>query len=137
MHGSKLLTGLRLGLSHLYEHAFSRHFQYTLNILCACGKDVESITFFSLHCTNLYISRQTLFQNIRSIGEQILSQSETDNSHFSYGNRNYNLAINRLITNSTNEYLISTGRFKCVLFNENAFVFNESVFFSLFSFFLL
>lgn len=83
VHGSKLLTGLRLGLSHLYKHAFSHHFQYTLNILCACGKDVESITFFSLHCTNFYISRQTPFQNVRSIGEQILSQSETDNSNFS------------------------------------------------------
>ena len=40
--GIKLLTRLRLGLSHLHEHKFRHCFQDTLNPLCECGKNIES-----------------------------------------------------------------------------------------------
>ena len=42
--GIKLITRLRLGLSHLREHKFKHSFQDTLNPLCKCGQDMESIT---------------------------------------------------------------------------------------------
>ena len=66
--GIKLLTRLRLGLSLLHEHK---------NPLCECAKDIESTMHFFLHCTNFLIPRQTLFQKIRNIDDNILSQSET------------------------------------------------------------
>ena len=75
--GIKLLTRLRLGLSHLHEHKFRHCFQDTLNPLCECSKDIESTMHFFLHCTNFLIPRQTLFQKIRNIDDSILSQSET------------------------------------------------------------
>ena len=42
----KLLTRLRLGLSHLHEHKFRHFFQDTLNPLCKCSKDIESTMHF-------------------------------------------------------------------------------------------
>ena len=47
--GTKCLTRLHLGLSHLHEHKFKYSFQDTLNPFCSCGLDVETNThFFSL-----------------------------------------------------------------------------------------
>ena len=116
--GIKLLTRLRLGLSPLHEHKFRHCFQDTLNLLCECAKDIESTMHFFLHCTNFLIPRQTLVQKIRNIDNNILSQSETQLTQtLLYGNQNYHPSINRLIINSTIEYIISTERFKCSLFN--------------------
>ena len=42
----KLITRLRLGLSHLREYKFKHKFQDTINPLCNCGQDIESITHF-------------------------------------------------------------------------------------------
>ena len=55
--GIKLLPRLRLGLSHLHEHKFWHYFQDTLNLLCECGKDIESTMHSFLHCTNSLIPR--------------------------------------------------------------------------------
>ena len=111
--GIKLLTRLRLGLSHLREHKFRHCFQDNLNSLCECGKHIESTMHFLLHCTNFLIPRQNLFQKIRNIDDRILSQSEMQLTQtLVYGNRNYHSSINRLIIISTIKYLISTGRFE-------------------------
>ena len=40
--GIKLLTRLRVGLSHLNEHRFRHNFQDCLNPLCSCSLEVES-----------------------------------------------------------------------------------------------
>ena len=113
-----LLTRLRLGHSHLHEHKFRDCFQDTLKPLCECGKDIESTMHFFLHCTNFLIPRQTLFQKIRNIDDSILSQSETQLTQtLLYGNQNYHSSVNKLIIISTIEYLISTERFKCSLFD--------------------
>ena len=42
--GVKLLTRLRLGLSHLRDHNFKHSFQDSLNPICNCGTDVETTT---------------------------------------------------------------------------------------------
>ena len=117
-YGIKLLTRLRLGLSHLRDHKFRHCFQDTLNPLCDCGNDTETTTHFFLHCPSFHTPRQTLLNNIRNINEQILSHGEDQLIQtFLYGNPNFNLTVNRLILNATIEYLISTERFKCPLFN--------------------
>ena len=48
----KLLTRLRLGLSHLRELKFKHSFQDTLNPFCSCGKEVETTFHFLLSCPN-------------------------------------------------------------------------------------
>ena len=88
--GIKLLTRLRLGLSHLHEHKFRHYFQDTLNPLCECGKDIESTVHFFLHCTNFLIPRQTVFQKIRNIDDNILSQTKTQLTQILlHDNQNY------------------------------------------------
>ena len=47
--GAKLLTRLRLGLSHLWEHKFKHSFQDTLNPLCSCRKKSKLPSIFSFH----------------------------------------------------------------------------------------
>ena len=112
--GIKLLTRLRLGLSPLHEHKFRHCFQDTLNPLCQCAKDIELTMHFFLHCTKVLIPRQTLFQKIRNIDDNILSQSETQLTQtLLYGNQNYHPSINRLIINPAIEYIISTVKVSC------------------------
>ena len=94
---------------NLHSHCF----QDSVHPLSDCCKDIGSVTHFFLQCTNFYIRRQTLFQNIRNIGEQILSRIEQITQIFLFYNRNYNLAINRLLTNSANDNL----SFNFFLFN--------------------
>ena len=105
-------------LIYLHEHKFRHYFQDTLNPLCEYGKDIESPMHFFLHCSKFLIPRQTLFQKIRDIDDNILYQSETQLTQTRlYGNQNCHSSINRLIIISTMEYLISTERFKCSIFN--------------------
>ena len=75
-YGIKLLTRLRLGLSHLRNHKFRHCFQGTLNPLCDCGNDTQTIKHFFLHCPSFDAPRQTPLNNIRNINEQILSHGE-------------------------------------------------------------
>ena len=70
----KFLTRLCLGLSHLRDHRFCNCFQDTLNLLCGFGNDTETIAQFFLHCPSFYILRQTLFNNIRNILTDFISQ---------------------------------------------------------------
>ena len=50
--GIKMLTRLRIGLSHLRDHKFKHNFQDCLNPLCVCTTNVENCTHFFLHCEN-------------------------------------------------------------------------------------
>ena len=113
----KLLTRLRLSLSHLRDPKFRHGFQDTLNPLCDCGNDTETTTRFFLHCPSFHTPRQTLLNNIRNIKEQILSHGKDELIQtFLYGNPNFNLTVNGLIFNATIEYLISTERFNALFF---------------------
>ena len=44
--GLKLLTHLRLGLSHLNEHKFKHNFQNCIDSLCSCSFEIESTSHF-------------------------------------------------------------------------------------------
>ena len=108
LYGIKLLTRLHLGLCHLCDHKFKYWFQDTLNPLCNCGNDTETITHFFLHCPIFHTPRRILLSNIRNINEQILSHAEDQLIQvFLYDNPNCNFIVNRLKLNATIEYLIS------------------------------
>ena len=52
-HGIKLLTRLRVGLSHLRKNKFRYNFQYSLNPFCNCGGPIETTIHFFLHLLKL------------------------------------------------------------------------------------
>ena len=62
-NGLKLLTRLRLGLSHLSNHKF----RDCINPLCSCSVSVENNVYFVLHCHHFSFQRQTLMNNISLI----------------------------------------------------------------------
>ena len=69
--GLKLLTRLRLGLSHLNEHKFRNNFRDCLNPLCTCSIESETTNHFLLHCHHYTQSRGEggeggLFDNIKN-----------------------------------------------------------------------
>ena len=108
--GLKLLTRLRLNLSHLYEHKFRHNFQDTVNSLCSCSLESESTTHFLLHCPFYNNQRIALFVSIRDIDMTISNLSE-DNlvNTLLYGNNEiYSSETNTRILNCTICYLKSS-----------------------------
>ena len=63
----KLLTRLRLGLSHLNEHRFNLNCEDCINPLCSCSLEVEVTAHFFLHCHNLVNIRNTLLNRLNNI----------------------------------------------------------------------
>ena len=59
LKGIRLITRLRLELTHLREHKFKYNFQNCLNLPCSCGSSVESTYHFLLHCPILHDKRHT------------------------------------------------------------------------------
>ena len=116
--GVKLLTRLRLGLSHLGDHKFKHSFQDSLNPICNCGTDVETTTHYLLHCPLFSDERLILINNIRNIDNNIVNLSD---SRFSevllFGNSSFNNSKNTFILNTTIEYIVSSKRFEVPLFD--------------------
>ena len=48
--GIKLITRLRSGFSHLRKHKFKHNFRDTLNPLCSCSIEVETVSHYFQHC---------------------------------------------------------------------------------------
>ena len=109
--GVKLLTRLRLGLSHLREHKFKHSFQDSLNPICSCGNDIETSAHYLLHCPNFSNERSTFLNIIGSIDRNILTRSDSQVTEtLLYGNSNSNNITNTLILNATIDFLIAAKR---------------------------
>ena len=76
--GLKLLTHLRLGLSHLNKHKFRHNFQDCLNPLCSCSLETEDTTHYLLHCQHFSNHRYDLMNSVKSIIPNF--ESLTDNN---------------------------------------------------------
>ena len=114
----KLITRLRLGLSHLGDHKFKYNFLDCLNLVCCCGKDIETTVHYLLHCPVFSDERLIFFSNIRSIYENVLSGS--DSRIFEtllFGISSFNNTKNTSILNTTIDYILSTKRFDVPLTN--------------------
>ena len=74
LKGIRLITRLRLELSHLREHKFKYNFQNCLNPLCSCGSSIESTSHFLLHCPIFHNKRNTLLSPLNNIDSRILDQ---------------------------------------------------------------
>ena len=110
--GVKLLTRLRLGLSHLCEHKFKQSFQDLLNPICTCGNDIETSAHYLLHCPNFSNERSTFLNIIGSIDRNILTRSDPQvTKALLYGDSDQNNITNTPILKATVDFLIATKRF--------------------------
>ena len=117
-YGIKLLTRLRLGLSHLNEHKFKHGFNDTINPICICGGDIKCINHFFLHCPEYCEARQILFDDILSTDKMLLGQNKSSLTHLlTYGDPKRNSYVNAFILNSAIEFTLSSGRFNGPFFN--------------------
>ena len=104
----KLLTWLRLGLSHFREHKFKHIFEDSLNPACSCGNDIETSAHSLLDWPNFSNERSAFLNIIGSIDSQV---TET----LLYGDSNSNNITNTVILNVMTDFLIATKRFDASL----------------------
>ena len=116
--GIKLITRLRVGLSHLREHKFKHSFQDSLNPLCPCGSDVESSSHFLLDCPLYANERRALLSTIRNVDCKLLETEKYNvlTQTLLFGNVSFDEATNTRILNATIDYMLSTKRFQEALF---------------------
>ena len=74
--GLKLLTRLRLGLSHLRYHKFKHNFLDTINPLCSCGCNIKTSLHFLLYCQNFMECRKTLLSKISEINSELITWND-------------------------------------------------------------
>ena len=112
----KLLTRLRLGLSHLGDHEFRYNFQDCVSPMCSYGQDFEVITHFLLHCPKYHCARKTLFHKINQVSGTIPRQSDsTITKIFLFGDNKLDFKTNKILMVSTIEFVSLTERFSCPL----------------------
>ena len=110
--GVKLLTRLRLDLSHSREHKFKHGFLDSLDPVCSCGQDIETSTHFLLHCSNYSNERLTFLNIIRNINRNILDKNDLKvREKLLYGDSSPDDTNNTLMMNATTEFLIASKRF--------------------------
>ena len=74
--GIKLLTRLRLGLSHLNEHGFNYKFQNCTNLRYICSPENKSTTHFFLRCHFYIPIRATFFDKLKKIVNNLQELSD-------------------------------------------------------------
>ena len=99
---TRLLTRLRLGLSHLNEHKFRHNFADCVNPLCPCIIKPETILHFFLHCHNFLNIRRKLFDKIKLLEETLLQVNEESLlTLLPFGSKIYNEQVNVQILNAS------------------------------------
>ena len=115
--GIKLLTRIRLGLSHLREHKFRHNFQDTINPLCTCSLETEDTNHFFLRCQNFSTLRTTLLDELNTIEPNLIFLNENDFiKTLLFGNPAFSCEINKSIIKCTLRYLKNSTRFDGELF---------------------
>ena len=110
--GVKLLTRLRLGLSHLKEHMFQHNFKETILPLCPCGQENENVSHYLLRCQIFTPYRISLLNNLRNINLPITTlDSESLTNLLLYGDKKYSYQTNKIILTFTIEFIKESKRF--------------------------
>ena len=110
--GLRILTRLRLGLSHLNEHRFNHNSQNCINPLCTCSLEVESTSHFFLHCLHYNDICEPLSNELKSVDQNILKLSGNKLINlFLYGDSKFGSNKNTRLLNAAIKYVIDSGRF--------------------------
>ena len=105
--GTRLLTHLHFGLSHLNEHKFRHNFADFVNLLCSCSIKPEATLHFFLHCHNFLNIRRKLFDKIKLLAETLLQlNDESLLTVLLFGSKIYNEQVNVQIVNASIDYII-------------------------------
>ena len=114
--GLKYLTRLRLNLSHLREHKFRHNFLDTVNPLCSCSLEMESVSHFLLCCPFFTNLRITLLDNLIDIIGDISNLPDSKQVNILlYGDSAYNIETNTFILKNTISFLKMSERFDIAL----------------------
>ena len=109
--GIKLLTRLRLGLSHLRDHKYKHNFQDCIHPLCLCGTGIENNIHFFLHCQNYNIERQNLLNEISNINEEYLNLNDPELVDIIlFGSKNSTFIENKALLCATITFILETKR---------------------------
>ena len=115
--GLKLLTRLRLGLSHLCEYKFWHNFEDTLNLACSCSIEVKTKLHFFLWCQFFNDIREILVNDLMNIDRFLPSLSQDKLiSILLYGNDAFNNNKNHKILICTIQFIKDLHRFDDSLF---------------------
>ena len=114
--GLKLLTRLRLGLSHLNDHKFNHNVKDCINPLCSYTLSFENNVHFFLHCH--HFSLQRLTSNIKSIDKDIINETDSDLVNtLLFGSSKFQYHINLKILNCFSiDFILMTERFSGQLY---------------------
>ena len=105
----RLITWLRLELSHLREHNFRYNFQNCFNPLCSCGSSIESTSHFLLHCPVFHDKRHFLLSTLNNIDSKILESPYFYLTRtLLFGFISFHSETNTLVLNATIYYILST-----------------------------
>ena len=74
--GIKLLTRLRIGLSHLNEHKFNPNFGNCVNPFWTYSLEPESTSHFFLHCHHYNTIQSILFKDLNSVDKNLFKFSD-------------------------------------------------------------
>ena len=103
------MTRLRIGFSHLKEHTFKQNFQDSVDPLCGCGNDIESIVHFFLHCPNFTTQRQTFLNKLKSINANIMAENENSIVRtLLFGRPDFNYSTNKEIITVTISLILTS-----------------------------
>ena len=110
--GLKLLTRLRLGLSHLRYHKFKHNFLDTINPLCSCGSDIETALHFLLYCPNFMQCRNTLLSEISEINSELITRNDLALTEtLLFGDNSFSQYDNSRILDATIAFIVTSKRF--------------------------
>ena len=102
----KLITRLRIQVSHLKKHKFKQSCQDKINLLCSCGINVKSTELFLLHCPQFINERYTLLNTTGNINYKLLENNDSiliQTLHF--GNTPYSIRFFMLLTKRFDELI--------------------------------
>ena len=121
--GKKLLTRLRLGFSHLSKHKFRHNFANSLNRLCSCSLEVESMLHFFLRCQNYTTFRRAFMTDLKNINDAIMSLNESDLLHVMlYGSKKFDNNMNISILTAAIKFIKDTERFSFLNITKNILI---------------
>ena len=108
----KLLTRLRLGLSHLNEHRFKHSFKNCINALCTYSLEVESTKHFYLHYHYYSALCISFLNDLNNISPQFtLFPDDVFIKALLYGNPMFYENDNEEILETSIRYILHSKRF--------------------------
>ena len=110
--GIRLLTHLRLGLSHHNEQKFRHNLANGVKLLCSWSIKLEIKIHFFLHCHNFFKIRTKLFDRIKLLDETLLQLNEESLlTVLTFDSKIYNEQVNVEILNASADYIIHSNAF--------------------------